>query len=70
MQSVLKMPLVLQNGKKITINLSDPKQNVTQAQCQTFTNHLIANNVISYGGYGVVSAEPAYLYNTNEIPIL
>ncbi len=69
MSSVLKMPIILENSKKITITLQDPKTNITQTEVSTFTNYVINNAIIRYNGYYPVSAEEGYIYNTNEIPL-
>lgn len=70
MSSVLKMPIVLESGKKIMLTLQDPKSNITQTEVSTFTDYVINNAIIKYGGYYPVSAEEGYIYNTNEIPLV
>lgn len=70
MQSVLKIPLKFEDGKTRTISLADPKSEITQEACETFTMYAIDNELFSYGGYYAIDIEPAYIYNTNEIPLV
>lgn len=69
MTSVLKIPFVLDSGKKLTLSLQDPKSGLTQQECTVFQEYVLNNDVISYGGYEAVSYESCYLYNTNEVEV-
>lgn len=70
MQSVVKIPFTFEDSKERTISLADPKSGITQEEVQTFGNYAIENQLFTYGGYQPVSVGEAYLYNTNEIPLV
>lgn len=70
MSSVLKIPFTFADTKTRTITLQDPKSGITQTEVKTFGNYAINNDLLRYNGVAAVSVEDAYIYNTNEIPIV
>lgn len=70
MKSVLKIPFLFEDSKERTITLQDPNTNITQAQVETFGNYAINEQLFSYGGYQPTEVKEAYIYNTNEIPLV
>lgn len=73
--SVLKCPIILENGKKLTINVNNPKENITQAELENssgekgFVGTLINEQMINSGGYQALEADHAYYYTTSTITI-
>lgn len=71
MTSVLKIPVKFEDGKTRTISLADPKSGITQEEVTTFTQYAIDEQLFKYGGYyAFEQPEEAYIYNTNEIPLV
>lgn len=71
--NVLKCPIILENGKKITYNIPDPKSGLTKNDLENessntgFLGYAINNNLILKDGYQPTGNEDPYYYTTEKI---
>lgn len=71
--TVLKVPIILEDGSKITYNLSDPKDGLTkdditdQTKTTGFAGTLVNDQLINKGGYRPEDVGEPYYYNTEKI---
>ena len=66
MKSTLKMILNLDNGKTYTMDLANPRTDLTKEETVAFMNDLIANKAIVVGGALAVSVKKAYIQSVDE----
>ena len=74
-ETVLKIPFVLEDGKKLTISLKNPKSGLTLSDVTVFTDYALGTGteqdkvMFVKNGLSIVSVETAYLDRTNIIPL-
>jgi hypothetical protein len=66
MKSTLKMILNLENGKTYTMDLANPRTDLTKEETVAFMNDLIADKAIVVGGALAVSVKKAYIQSVDE----
>ena len=66
MKSTLKMILNLENAKTYTMDLANPRTDLTKEETVAFMNDLIANKAIVVGGALAVSVKKAYIQSVDE----
>lgn len=65
--SVLKMIFSLETGNTITINVTNPKEQLTIADLEAgFAGTLVNENMLNVGGAQVVALKDAYYYNKEK----
>lgn len=71
--STLKVAIVLENTKKVNINIPDPVEGLTKAQLETpdnekgFVGYIISESLINKGGYMATGSDDPYYYTTEKI---
>ena len=66
MKSTLKMILNLENGKTYTLDLANPRTDLTKDETVAFMSALIADKAIVVGGALAVSVKKAYVQSVDE----
>ena len=66
MKSTLKMILNLENGKTYTLDLVNPRADLTKEETVAFMNDLITDKAIVVGGALAVSVKRAYVQSVDE----
>ncbi|MDQ0202581.1 DUF2922 domain-containing protein [Pectinatus haikarae] len=57
----LQMVFALADGKKLTYNLTDPKDDVTKAQVETVMNGMITNSVVMKDNVAAAKIDGIYV---------
>lgn len=71
--NVLKCPIVLEDGSKITYNIPDPQSNLTKSDLTSssastgFIGYIINESLVLKDGYQAVGSEDPYYYTTEKI---
>lgn len=63
-KTVLKMIFTTENGKSMTWNLEDPKDNLTYNEVATWMDNVITEDGILYQRNPAVEIKDAYIYTT------
>ena len=66
MKSTLKMILNLENGKTYTLDLVNPRADLTKEETVAFMNDLITDKAIVVVGVLAVSVKKAYIQSVDE----
>ena len=66
MKSTLKMILNLDNGKTYTMDLVNPRTDLTKEETVAFMNDLVLDKAIVVGGALAVSVKRAYVQSVDE----
>lgn len=71
MTTVLRIPIVFEDSKKINFNFTDPKQNITQQDIDNWGLYTITNNklIVKNTNIEATSWEEGFFYTTNDIPL-
>lgn len=69
MKRVLKMSLNLENGKKKTWTLEDPKTGLTKTEVETALNTAIQEDYFLVNNSEATSIDNYYIYETNTVNV-
>lgn len=65
----LQMVFTLADGKKLTYNLADPKDDVTRAQVESTMTNMITNNVVMKDSVVATKIDGIYVKTVENIEL-
>lgn len=66
MKQVLKMILLLSNGKTVTYSLADPKEGLTRAEVQAVLEEMAQKDAVVVGDATATGVKDAYIQGTER----
>ena len=65
----LQMVFALEDGKKLTYSLSEPKDGITKAEVEAAMNSMITSNIVSKNGVAASTIAEAYVRTTENVEL-